>query len=364
MKIVFFVTALDSGGMENYLLRFLTETHHRFHEVYVWCKSGRDGQLDASYASLANVELVKEKLGYLDFSSYKRLRDFIQVKNINIVCDFSGNFSGRVVAVAKKAGVTKRVSAYRGASDHFKKSPWRSLYNEWVRYLTYKHSTDIISNSKAGLNYFFPNIWELDSRFSVIYNGINPETHLAGHGDLRGEFSIPEGGYVIGHTGRFNSAKNHSTILAVAEKLVGKYPDIYFILCGNGVNVNLGRELESKGLGSRVLTFENRVDIRRFLNTMDCYFFPSVTEGQPNALIEAMIVGLPFVASDITPIRETVGEGYELYPAMNTDELAAALEKKYLAREGRSIRQQNEMVDRFDYKKRFDEFYRLLVSVR
>jgi len=51
-----------------------------------------------------------------------------------------------------------------------------------------------------------------------------------------------------------------------------------------------------------------RDDVHRILRTFDVFYFPSYTEGQPNSLIEAMMAGLPFVASDIVPIRDTVPE--------------------------------------------------------
>ena len=46
---------------------------------------------------------------------------------------------------------------------------------------------------------------------------------------------------------------------------------------------------------------------------MDAFYFPSISEGQPNALIEAIATGLPFVASDIATIKETVPEIYHRY---------------------------------------------------
>lgn len=360
MRALFFVSALDSGGLENYLLRFLTENHSRFEEVYVWCKSGREGQLDSAYLELGNVFIVKVKLGYFGFSPYWRLRRFIVSKKIDVVCDFSGNFSGRVMAVSKRAGVFRRVSSYREASSAFKENFAKKLYSSWVRHLVYKYSTNIVSNSRAALDQFFPEKWVRDKRFSVIYNGVDPKKHLHGEGDMRSELCIPDNAYVVGHTGRFNAAKNHTAIIAVAEILVAKYPDIYFVLCGNGVRSNLEAGLKSKGLMGRVFVFDNRSDIRKFLNTMDCYLFPSITEGQPNALIEAMMVGLPFVASDIPPIRETVGDAYPLYPALDYAVLAAAVESKYLARDARCLEQQREMLRRFDSFARFNEFYDLL----
>ncbi|MGJ7457478.1 glycosyltransferase [Halomonas sp. RA08-2] len=362
INAAFFVSKLDSGGMENYLLRFLTKKHHCFDNVYVWCKSGQDGQLDNSYTALSNVTLVKDSLGYFNIISHKRLCDFLKQKKIDVVCDFSGNFSGTVILSAKKAGVNNRVAAYRCASDRFKKDPIRNLYNQWARSLVYKYATNIIANSESGFDYFFSPTWKKDKRFSVIYNGVDSSDFLAEQDDLRNEFSIPSQAYVVGHTGRFNPAKNHSIILLVVKILVSKYPDIYFILCGNGVKDGLMPCLKKLEISDQVLVFENRSDIPKFLNTMNCYFFPSVTEGQPNALIEAMIMGLPFIASDIAPIRETVGDGYPLYPPLDVSAFSDAIEEKYLAREGRDLDMQKAMVERFDYRVRFEEFYQVLSS--
>ncbi len=140
----------------------------------------------------------------------------------------------------------------------------------------------------------------------MIYNGIYANKFISEQDDLRKEFNIPSDAFVVGHTGRFNEAKNHKTILLVAERLIEENDNIYFIMCGNGVKINLETHIKEMNLQDRILVFENRLDIPKFLNTMDCYFFPSITEGQPNALIEAMIVGLPFVASNIPSIKETI----------------------------------------------------------
>src|SRR5690606_19315167 len=153
----------------------------------------------------------------------------------NTVCDFTGNFAGLVLFTAKLANVNKRVSFYRGSTNHFKESKLRLLYNHFVKKMTFHFGTDILSNSKAAFDFFFPNHWQNDRRFKVIYNGINPELFLSERENLRKEFNIPENAFVVGHTGRFNNAKNHKTILKVAIELSERFSDIYFLLCGNGV---------------------------------------------------------------------------------------------------------------------------------
>lgn len=361
-NILFFVHSLNSGGIENYLLRFLQYKHSEFNKVYVYCKSGRGGQLESDYLKIPNVEIVKRKHSYFDFLSFLWVHKFFKDEDISVICDFTGNFAGFPIAVAALSRVETRVVFYRSAMDAFQKTYLKKLYNELMKYLTFKFSTVILSNSEAAFDYFYKVDWRNNGRFKVIPNGLNPDPFIQTIESLRAELNIPNEAFVIGHTGRYNQAKNHQTILNVAFRLVRKYPDIYFLLCGNGVKKSLSELVLSEGLDKHILLFENRTDIPVFLNTLDCYFFPSTREGQPNALIEAMIMGLPFIASDIPSIRETVGDNHALYPAMDFDALAAAIEKEYLDRRGRNTALQQEMFKRFDYNKRFNEFYEVLVN--
>ena len=356
-NVVFFVHSLDSGGIENYLLRFLREQHAKFANIFVYCKSGRGGQLEAHYNEIKNVNVVKEKIGYLDFKAFHHLKNFLTINRISSVCDFTGNFSGLTLLIARMASVNKRIAFYRGSENRFKSSVFRNSYNDLLNTLVKNNATDILANSETGLNYFFPNIWEYDTKFEVIYNGINASEFTNLTNNLRYEFGIPDTAFVVGHTGRFNNAKNHTAILAVAERIVKKYDDIYFIMCGNGVERNISPSLKRKGLANKVLVFENRSDIPEFLNTMDCYFFPSITEGQPNALIEAMIMGLPYVASSIKPIEEIAIDLDGLYQPDDIDSFVKALVFIYKSRPDRDVSLQKKYISKFDHHINFDKFY-------
>lgn len=363
MNALFFVSSLDSGGVENYLLRFLQHSHKKFNNIYVYCKSGRGGQLESRYLELPNVEVVKQKHGYFDIASFKKLERFFKDKKIGVACDFTGNFSGRTLSAAKKAGVAKRVVFYRSAANAFAASLLKNIYNDWVRYLVSKNATDILSNSKSAFNFFYGKSWQQDKRFNVIYNGMDTSQFTQVKADLREEFGIPNDAFVVGHTGRFNPAKNHETIMQVAAQLLEKHQDIYFILCGNGVQENLSQTQIWKNFEQRILLFENRTDIPQFLNTMDCYFFPSTREGQPNALIEAMLVGLPYVASNIEPIVETVDNAKNLFDPSDIHSFVNAIEYIYTQRKNKTIREQRPEIEaKFDADMQFGNFYSVLAS--
>lgn len=363
INVVFFVNSLDSGGLENYLIRFLYHKSIYFNKVYIYCKSGRGGQLEGLYNQIDNVEIIKRKLGFIDLNSYLDLATFLKSKKIDTVCDMTGDFGGLVLYTAKKSKVPNRIASYRSSENFFKSNLLKKIYNLGVRKLVLKSSTMILSNSKTAFNNFFLNIWKNDSRFKIIYNGINAADFSNIDGDLRKKLNIPEDAFVIGHTGRFTPAKNHTTILQIAFSLINKYENIYFILCGNGVSENLSEQVRKMDMESKVLLFENRSDIPLFLNTMNCFLFPSITEGQPNALIEAMVLGIPCIASNIEPIKETIEATNNLFAPQDVNGFIKAIDNLYKNSAGTIYRLDNaEIVQKFDANTLFEEFYSVLSS--
>lgn len=357
---IFFVTTLDSGGLENYLLRFLQYKASEFDNIILFCKGGKGGQLEKQFLALPNITIHKKKIGYYNPKHYFYIYKFIKKNNSNIVCDFTGNFAGLILLQAKKAGVEKRIAFYRGSSNHFQESTLRLLYNKFVKKLTFNNATNILSNSKAAFNFFFPEIWKNDIRFEVVYNGINPKLFLEENKNLRNEFNIPEEAFVVGHIGRYNAAKNHTTIIQVAIELCRKYEDIYFLLCGNEVKDNLSSIITKEKLDNRIFVQNNRTDIPKVLNTLNCFYFPSFTEGQPNALIEAMVAGLPIIASNIGPIKETVPPLYhkELIPPLSVKLAVNKISEVYLKKHTVILKEW--ALNNFNYKIHFDSFYRIL----
>lgn len=303
-KIIFFVSSLDSGGIENYLLRFINFKYSNFSNIVVYCKSGKGGQLEDLYKKFNNVIIVKEKTSYFNPISFIKLFIYFKRNKFQTVCDFSGNFAGLIVWGAYFAKIKKRIVFYRGASDHFDNNFFKSIYNNFVKRLVFIYATKILSNSNAALHYFYPNQHQNSKKFEVIYNGIDVSNYDNITDDIRDEFSIPKDAFLVGHVGRYNVAKNHETILKVAIELCKTHKDIYFVLCGNGVRENLYSKVANENLQKQIIVCENRTDIPIILNSLDCFYFPSITEGQPNALIEAMIMGVPLVSSNIAPIKE------------------------------------------------------------
>ncbi len=301
-KVVFLVTNLGSGGIENYLLRFIRFYQHEI-DAYVVCTSGKSGILESDYKS-AGAHIILMKIGYLDFGGFRTFRTFLKKHSFTCICAFTGNFAAFPLLIAKTVSVTKRIAFYRNAENRFKENLIKIIFNKISNFLVRISATKILSNSYAAFNYYHSKHWEGNLKFEVIYNGLDTEQFLANRRDLRPSLNIPKDAFVVGHVGRYNPAKNHITMIDVATTLCNRYKDIYFIFCGQNVEHVVD---EWKGeVSERIMFLPYRRDINSVLYSLDCFYFPSLTEGQPNALIEAMISDLPIVASNIASIKEII----------------------------------------------------------
>lgn len=317
LNFAFVITSLDAGGIENYLLRFLTHYSSDF-KSYVICKGGRFGELEEKYRALPDVELIVLPIGFINPSSWYRLYQFLRKNQISTICDFTGNFAGISLMVAKLASVNTRLAFFRSSGNRFKETFLKGHYNRLMNLLVKMYATRILSNSQSALDNFFPKINIDKYKLQVIYNGINAIQFSKEMGpslispSIREELGIPKDAFVIGHTGRYNEAKNHATILKVAEKVCEKHENVVFVLCGKNTDMALKDCInKSSILKEKVIALGYRKDVFKVLKCFDLFFFPSITEGQPNALIEALVVGLPVIASNINPIKETVPEEME-----------------------------------------------------
>ena len=303
IKIAFFITSLSSGGIENYLLRFLTYYKDKL-EAVIYCKSGTTGELEDAFNQLP-VTIIKYKLSLYNPLNILKIKRNLKKYNFDAVIDFTANFAAYPMIAAKWANIEHRVCWYRNADVKFKKTFFKLFFNKCMNLLTNNFASNILSNSIAAFDNFYKHYpWRTDKRFKVIYNGIDVEKFLNNKETIRDELNLSNNDFLVGHVGRYDSQKNHETAIKVASELCKSFNDIYFIFVGNGIKEALKLKIKSQDLEHRIFLFDYRDDIPLILNSIDCFYFPSTLEGNPNALIEAMVAGVPIIASNIPSIKE------------------------------------------------------------
>ncbi|MCL2773488.1 MAG: glycosyltransferase family 1 protein [Oscillospiraceae bacterium] len=122
--------------------------------------------------------------------------------------------------------------------------------------------------------------------------------------------------FVIGHTGRFATQKNHTFILDIFAKVCKHKSDAVLLLIGDGsLRGEVENKIERLGLKDKVILTGVRSDVNELLQAMDIFLFPSLWEGFGIVLIEAQASGLHSIASaDVVPESAKVTDLLEYIP--------------------------------------------------
>jgi glycosyltransferase involved in cell wall biosynthesis len=138
--------------------------------------------------------------------------------------------------------------------------------------------------------------------------------------DARSKLGLSPEAPVIAGVGRLNSQKNFSLFLDVAAALTPRFPNLRFLLAGEGPEEAMLREkAHHLGLTDRIVFAGYIADTRQVYAAADILLMPSRFEGLPMTLLEAMAMNLPVVASKLDGIAEVIEEGREGYLVDSAD---------------------------------------------
>ena len=131
--------------------------------------------------------------------------------------------------------------------------------------------------------------------------------------------------FVVTTAGRLNQQKNHFMLIDAMELVHKKYPQVKCRIYGEGdLRDNLQSYIESKALTSVVSLEGNHTDIHERLAECSVFVLTSEYEGLSNALIEAMMIGLPCISTDYPGADELIDDGSNGRLVKRGDSLALA----------------------------------------
>ena len=159
----------------------------------------------------------------------------------------------------------------------------------------------------------------------VIHNGIDLSKCI-----VKKDYSFGDT-FTILHIGRFQTEKNHSMLIKAFSKFHTQRADSKLFLIGDGPQKKIIEDLVLElGLGDSVEFLGLQTNVYGYLYNADLFALPSLYEGIPMTLIEAMGTGLPIVASNVGGIPDMVVNG-ESATLVNVDEdqLAVAFSEMY-----------------------------------
>ena len=316
------------GGVQQQLLSLLKAYNRDVFNPIFCCLGPKD-------AISEEIEKVGVEIIALSRSRYHRfslaiVRDLYRLmkqKNIHIVRThrYRANLYGRLAAWLSGVSVTI-ISLH----DNYNKD--MRLERRIANKILSKFTDKMIAVSESIKRDIIKYDGIYPSKILVIPNGIDterfkPEGIFA---DLRKEFSIQERDTVIGFIGRIVPAKGLEYLIDAFSYLKEDFKNIKLLIIGEGNLVERLREqAKEKKLDDSIIFPGGRRDIPDILACINIFVMPSIAEGLPNALLEAMAMGKPIVATMIGGIPEVIKNGFNglLVPPRDPASLATAIKE-------------------------------------
>lgn len=293
-------------------------------------------------------------------SSYRLTKKILNDSNFEIMHCHSpiGGVIARLAARKKrKKGLT---TIYTAHGFHFYKGA--PLLN-WLIYFPIEFCCSFYTDTLITINkedFDRASKW-MHPKKNVYVPGIGVD--IDKYKNVQGKIDFSKNEIILTSVGQLSKRKNHEIVLDAISKIQNK--NIRYLIVGEG---ELRQFLENKAseldIDSQVEFLGYRSDIDVILNSTDIYIFPSLQEGLPVALMEAMAEGLPVIASNIRGDVDLISSDVNglLFNPKNSEELSIQIERMT---ESDQLREkfagnQKKIIKKFDIKmieKKMNEVY-------
>ncbi|MFW6369850.1 MAG: glycosyltransferase [Bacteroidota bacterium] len=322
MKICFFNTTVAWGGGERWHLDMAKNLEDSSTDVII--AAHQKGVLYQEALS-ENIPAAGFKLKNLSFLNPLKILSLIRFfKRSNpdvVILNLPRDLKAAGIA-AKRAGV-KKIIYRRGSAIPIK----NSMMN---RFLFKKIVTGVIANSNETKNTILKNNSNLidASKIKVIYNGIDLNK-MQNNGTVH-NYRNDKNGLIIGNLGRMVEQKGQEDLIYLAKKLLELNVDFHIVLGGDGPRHNELVNLAKTHHVQSFITFPGFVsDVNGFMNSIDIFVLPSRWEGFGYVLVEAMALGKPCIAYNLSSNPEIIHHGKTgwLMPYSDIDAIALKIKK-------------------------------------
>jgi len=351
------------GGTEMNAVRTAERLDRRRFHVTVACFQV-DGPLTSRYEA-AGIEVVpfpiRNFFGPAALQQGLRFARFVTVGGIDIVHShdmYSNVFAAPWARLARRCVV---ISSRRW---------WHTLPNARLRMgntVAFRMSHCVLANSAAVASSVRSTDRVPPLRIAVVANFADEQafepTSARAITELRAELGIPAGALAIGIVARLVEVKDHASLLTAIATLRTRHPSVRLVLIGDGpCQEPLRAQATRLGIADAVTFAGERVGHTNNIHQLfDVSVLCSLSEGFPNALVEAMAAGVPVVATAVGGNVDAVVDGVTgfLVPSRSPAQLASALAQ--LA-EDRALRQRMGAAGRERARREFSE-ERVLASL-
>jgi glycosyltransferase involved in cell wall biosynthesis len=277
-----------------------------------------------------SLDIAKEKLRRFRPSVVFQLARIIEEEEIDIVhCQFHKPTVYGALAAYITGKNLKIISHVRALNRT------RSFQRKLLNGILFRRISRIIAVSNAVRDDIVrTNFMSSPDKVVTIYNGIDVQAFMDScptREEARTQLGLTDkDAFVYGTVGRLVETKGQEVLLKAFARIYKKYPKSWLIITGEGRLESELRALSAElNIHERVLFLGYSSEVPKVLKAYDVFVLPSIAEGLPGALLEAMATGIPVIASRVGGVPEILNDpslGIVVSSA-SVDELASAMER-------------------------------------
>lgn len=315
IKIAYLLTPIEFGGAERVNINFLRNVDRdRYHVVpFLLLRPWERENLFTDYLNEIKMAFHEIPVALRDpkdgpdparvFRAIRKFRGFLVEGNFNLV--HTHGYFADIVGISSAALKGKpAISTCHGyITDRFKLSLYRYLDLKML-----KLAGRVIAVSE-GIRNELVGCGIRGSRIRIIRNAVPVQNEIL---DLprEGVSSVPEKRFVVGYIGRLSPEKGLPFLIEAVDDLKREGIPLEVLIVGDGpMKDELQASIEKRGLMGTVRLVGFQSDMDTWIAEMDVFILPSLTEGTPMSLLEAMAKGKPPIATSVGGIPDVIRDG-------------------------------------------------------
>jgi len=313
-RVVLFIPSLGLGGAQRQLVCFLKHLDRNQWDPELVTLEMPDKFFEPEIRALAvPITHLNSRPDFWMVAVVWRLFRHLSARPCHVLHSWMHYAAAFGAAAGGLAGIPTIIGSLRGQRPS--RLPWsNSRWQRGIDLLTVPLNTFLIANSQAVREdnrrwAFIP-----DCKLLTIYNGIDRDAVAVlddvQRNKLKAELNLPMNAPLVGIVGRLYPEKDHAAFLQAALLISRVRPEARFLIVGEGrLRRWIEEEIQRLGLATRTHMLGERRDAQAIIQLLDVLVLASISEGLPNVLLEAAVVGTPVVTTAAGGAPEVVVNG-------------------------------------------------------
>lgn len=328
LRIAYVTASLDLGGSERQMVNLATRLpRDRFAPEFVLL-TGRGPLADLAEAANIPIHTLGWHRGDVPLRRVRRVGDvaryvaLMRRRRFHVI-DAWLFHAYALASATRDLTATPVVIAGRRSLSDFKDG--FNGFNRVLDGLARRRVDAIVANGDAVRRDVLLRERLVPDRVDVIHNGITPALDLSAEtrADLRSSWGFTPEHVVVGTVANYKAGKGLEAIIDIAARARQDVPSLRFVLVGEGPHRQvLKTMIADRDLSRHVILHGHAADARPLYGAFDIGLQASISEGLPNAVLEASAAGLPIVATDAGSTAEIVLDGVTGFVVPVNDESA------------------------------------------